>query len=545
MLKEIQCDRFISNGEIRPAIKFNRGLNTILGGTHANNSIGKTTFLLIVDFVFGGNTYLENDAIRKIGPHTINFAFEFNNKIYYFSRNTTSSDEVNICDENYKVVNKVPLDKFHKILQDLYDFNLFESKFRNLLGRYFRIYGKNNHNEKKPLHGHVNEKNAEAILSLEKLFESYEVIKDYKDNAKSVTDRLNALKTTRAYDFLPYGTIKTKREFQSNEKKIKEMEEKLITLTTSDNDQYFELDLEEAEKAGFIKGELSKLTRKRARLISQLNVVNANMESDNPLKSHSYDELLQFFPEAELRKLSEIEKFHIGIQHILHKEYQQEASRLSLLIDAINSEIEHLKKELDKQGIPASLSTSYLKKYTEIQKNLESYTDQNNNFNFLNELKGSQNSARMNLKEIEQLQLRSIESTINEQMVRFNDLIYETKRKAPVLDLDGGTTYDFYTPDDSGTGTSYKSLIIFDLSVLMHSKLPGIAHDSLLFKNIGDEPINQIMKLYMTFDKQIFIAFDKDNSYSEETHIILNNSAVIRLDENGNELFGRSWNIKD
>lgn len=66
-----------------------------------------------------------------------------------------------------------------------------------------------------------------------------------------------------------------------------------------------------------------------------------------------------------------------------------------------------------------------------------------------------------------------MESTINEQMVRFNDLIYETKRKAPVLDLDGGTKYEFYTPDDTGTGTSFKSLILFDLSVLMHSKLPA------------------------------------------------------------------------
>ena len=26
------------------------------------------------------------------------------------------------------------------------------------------------------------------------------------------------------------------------------------------------------------------------------------------------------------------------------------------------------------------------------------------------------------------------------------------KEKAPVLDLDSGTTYEFYTPDDSGTG---------------------------------------------------------------------------------------------
>lgn len=128
-------------------------------------------------------------------------------------------------------------------------------------------------------------------------------------------------------------------------------------------------------------------------------------------------------------------------------------------------------------------------------------------------------------------------------MARFNDLIYETKRKAPVLDLNGGKTYEFYTPDDTGTGTSFKGLVIFGLSVLMHTKLPALARDSLLFKHIGDEPVEKITKLYTIFEKQIFIAFDKDTAYSDEAKEILHKSIVMRLDEN--ELFGFLWNIKD
>lgn len=62
---------------------------------------------------------------------------------------------------------------------------------------------------------------------------------------------------------------------------------------------------------------------------------------------------------------------------------------------------------------------------------------------------------------------------------------------------------------------------------------------------MGDEPIEGIMKLYSQFDKQIFIAFDKDIAYSEETQKILHDSTVIQLDEGGNELFGRSWNVKE
>lgn len=84
MLKKIQCDKFISKGQVRPPIEFNKGLNTILGGVNANNSIGKSTLLLIIDFAYGGNSYLDCDAVNQVGLHTINFEFEFNDSSYFF-----------------------------------------------------------------------------------------------------------------------------------------------------------------------------------------------------------------------------------------------------------------------------------------------------------------------------------------------------------------------------------------------------------------------------------------------------------------------------
>ena len=53
MLKEICCDKFISDGKVREAIRFHEGLNTILGNETGANSIGKSTFLMILDFVTG------------------------------------------------------------------------------------------------------------------------------------------------------------------------------------------------------------------------------------------------------------------------------------------------------------------------------------------------------------------------------------------------------------------------------------------------------------------------------------------------------------
>lgn len=80
MLYEIYCDKFYQK-----QIKFNNSLSVILGTNNGDNSIGKSTFLLIVDFVFGGNTYAtKEDIITNVGKHDIFFAFKFAGKIFKF-----------------------------------------------------------------------------------------------------------------------------------------------------------------------------------------------------------------------------------------------------------------------------------------------------------------------------------------------------------------------------------------------------------------------------------------------------------------------------
>lgn len=80
-----------------------------------------------------------------------------------------------------------------------------------------------------------------------------------------------------------------------------------------------------------------------------------------------------------------------------------------------------------------------------------------------------------------------------------------------------------------------------DLAVLNLTKLPILVHDSVVLKQISDDAIEKIIELYSTCGKQIIIALDKQDSYSEKTSHLLSDSAVLRLTSNGKELFGRSW----
>ena len=85
MLTEIYCDKFKTggkDGQIRTAISFDAGLNVVEGTDNGSNSIGKSTFLMIIDFCFGGNDYVNvlKDVEKNVGPHTICFTFTFNKK---------------------------------------------------------------------------------------------------------------------------------------------------------------------------------------------------------------------------------------------------------------------------------------------------------------------------------------------------------------------------------------------------------------------------------------------------------------------------------
>ena len=112
MLTEIRSKKFVSNGQPREPIEFHPGLNVVLGDDNGSNSIGKSTFLMIIDFVFGGKDYIKKskDVQENIGEHNICFAFDFEGEKYYFSRNTVHYMQVQKCDEKYQpLANTEPL----------------------------------------------------------------------------------------------------------------------------------------------------------------------------------------------------------------------------------------------------------------------------------------------------------------------------------------------------------------------------------------------------------------------------------------------------
>ena len=187
-----------------------------------------------------------------------------------------------------------------------------------------------------------------------------------------------------------------------------------------------------------------------------------------------------------------------------------------------------------------NLSKVILTRHAELLREKDRMQKENDAYEKLQQLKEARNADAERLKTIKQRQLALVSYRLNDEMSRLNDAIYEGSYNAPVLNFTD-TGYDFFTPDDTGTGIAYKGLVVYDLAVLNLTKLPILVHDSVVLKQISDDAIEKIIELYSTCGKQIIIALDKQDSYSEKTSRLLSDSAVLRLTSNGQELFGRSW----
>ena len=544
MLKEVYCELFKSTAGPRGRIQFHQGLNTVLGGEAADNSIGKSTFLLILDYCFGGETYGKANVKNYVGDHTICFAFHFKDGDHYYSRTVSDSKHVNRCNSEYQPVgDPIDLKAFRQELFDGYEIALEDNTFRDMVGRFFRISGKGNDEIENPLH-YKSPKGEQAVTAMEKLFGMYQFVGALKKRLKEADEKKKTYNKARRLKLVP-SAIKTDKQYAKNIARRAELQVELAGLTQDTDSDLLEKELqrksEEAEAASRLRG----MKRQYGRLASQYRVVTKNRDDAFVTTEDNLQTLASYFPTVNIKRIEEVEAFHRKLHGILDSELSDEAQSLQVLMQAATQEIQKLEAELVELGIPIQVPKPFLEKYSELQREISALESQNEAFEQTEQFKADVEAVEKDLDVAESQVLRDIEDMLNAQMVRYNDRVYEVRREAPTIKFESKAKYDFHTPRDDGKGTAFKSLIVLDLSILELTELPAIAHDSSIFKNIGDLPIDGIMDIYLESKKQIFIAFDKEGAYTKKVADAVTDTAVIKLGENGDQLFGWTWAIKE
>ncbi len=541
MLKEIQSDAFVSHQVIRPKITFNRGLNVVKGPDSFDNSIGKSSFMMCVDFAFGGNDYVEKlkNIVENIGHHEINFAFEFNGKITYFCRATETPDYITICDDEYvKSDERWSINQFTDWLKNNYAI-VNALSFRSIISPYFRIYNRDNLNESYPLKSHKNETEKQSIEKIIKLFNMYGPVEKTQEDAAAAEEKREAFTHAQKFDYIPKIT---KTKYNKNLQDIETLKAKKLELAEKSSKNLLDLDSEKAAYASQLKAQLTVFRRQRGKLYSQLEALQKNKDLDTTTIQNDFSALSDFFPnQIDVERLKSIESFHKTISSILGADLKDAEKRIWNLINLLSGQIKTLEKELEQVQNASNLSKIILDEYAAIDKAMNDLIKENAQFDELQVLEKDFKEKAALLKVILMQQALLLQTSVNEQMESLNSYIFGKNINAPTITFKTPSQYEFITPNDDGTGTNFKGMVIFDLACLQLSCLPALIHDSYVLKQISKSSIEKIFELYTKMEHQVFVSFDNVNSYTEKTIEIINGATILELSKDGNELYGCSF----
>ena len=205
--------------------------------------------------------------------------------------------------------------------------------------------------------------------------------------------------------------------------------------------------------------------------------------------------LQEYFPQVNVRKLYEVERYHRKLAKILDDQFSVEKEQVQGEIATLQEQLQAVRGQIRELGFAGSVSKEFLDRHSELKGRIDALKLQNEAYLTLLDLQDARKKSDNTLKSAITSILADIEHDVNAKMKEFNDSFYADARKAPRLHFNNYNSYTFETPDDTGTGTNYKGMVLYDLTVLYLTALPAIAHDSLI-QNISDGAIDGIVKIY-------------------------------------------------
>jgi hypothetical protein len=511
----------------------------VLGDENATNSIGKSTLLMIIDFALGGTSFLvhNRDVITEIGHHDYYISFVFDGTAYYFRRGTYEDSIIYVCDEDRTSTGALlSIDEYTAWLKASYGLGRDDPSFRSMAGLYFRVWGKENLDVHKPLHAAKAQSSKECIDNLIKTFGRYSEIRDLASDLKAREAVRSALKAAFSAQLIPKIG---KREHNENVIKIERIEQEIDDI--KENLARYATNISELANRDVLELKVSKdeLLAMKFKLESKLARTQRNLSGNRFVKSRHFDGLLKYFPTIDAERLADVETFHSELAALLRAELLQaeestvqELARVASELASIDERMVSTLRRIDQPSI-------IVDRVYELSNSLKKAKEENQRFESAAEIKTEIANLKESFSAAKVSALSIVEGIINDGVRRIVATVFGQERKSPQLHLKENS-YTYQVFEDTGTGTAYAALIVFDLTIFESTRLPAIAHDSLLFKNVENDSVSQLLEIYSRTQKQSFIAIDEIEKYGEETARMLRERKIIQL-TNANVLFDKDW----
>lgn len=547
MLKRLLCDKFAPPYR---DITFNEGLNVILGDSAGSSAIGKTAFLNVIDYVFGGDAYYSGDIQQNIGIHTIYFEFEFGEEHLYFYRNTGNTMSVFLCDDQWHYREEMELQHYRRLLAEKYGCLSGSYRFEEVLAHFFRIYGHGNALEAAPYRASIYEDDRKSIDFLMSIMGKSAVNAALSDKAKELGIRVNQLEKKVAEQ-----GQEDEQQLEENREKIEHLTQRYNELMSENEDYQFgylgfpgSADDPVRTKLNKLRDEVRRLTVTRDHYQSQIDAIKGVQDTEVVSLTSEFQRLQHFFPNANIAELKRVEHFHMRIREILQQEAQEQIDALQKVINRYDSEIEILRKRIQETGLTRKMAVAAMSQCVEIQMQIERLQADNKqieeNIQKREErLRAEQELAKL-LRERKAV-IDLLQEQINGRMRELYDTITGKKEtSAPVLKINEDKSASFETPGNTSEGAAFKGLIIYDLAILSIREhcTPALIHDSNILSRIEADYLAPILRQYQKCGYQVFLSIDKPWETSDEAQKILFDHPLLQLAAGDKrELYGRSW----
>lgn len=536
MLVEIRCAQFRDK-----VVTFHAGLNVVLGDENATNSIGKSTLLMIVDFAFGGTDLLDHnkDIVAELGHHSYTFVFKFDDTTYTFRRGTIEPGVVFVCGENEEAIQSLELSEFTAFLMQAYAVDLPDISFRSLVNLHLRIWGKDNLTVERPLHTVQAQSGTECVDRLLKELGEFDKLRQLSQLLDALEEQLNAVRNAKQHSVIPKIN---KPQYVSNQLLISRLQGELAEIKTNLSKYATNLSAIVNKEIYGLKVEKDKLLNRRLQVSSQLQRVADNLRETRHVKSATFKELVAYFPNINQERLDKVEGFHNGLARVLRAELKDSEKELQAELEQIDGALKEIDDEMASSLSSIDQPSALVDDIFKVAISLQEATKENAAYEEEVTLRGKVAEARQSLVEEKETRLAIIQGLLNQGM---NDVVaraFGEDRKSPRLSL-RPNGYDFHIDEDTGTGTAYASLIVFDLAMFFASQLPIVAHDTILFKNVENDSVASLIPMYMRSQKQSFVALDEIKKYGDEAARLLREQRVIELSDT-HVLYVKDWRVK-
>lgn len=536
--------------EERGRISLRPGLNSVVGGGENENGLGKSSFLLAIDFAFGGETYPTPEVNETVGAHYIDWHLRFGNDDYYFRRDTNDHDYVWVCDSNFNVtLESWPIADYRKWLLKAYGLSYSDLTFSVITSIFLKIHPKKNGNHMRiPLKPTPNQPGYDSIVVLEKLFHRYEEIAEKKTKALESQKDVKALAGAEGRKIVKKITPAQNAE-HIREKSELEAELKRLHLGQLGNQQRGKKVAD--EELVKVEASIAILSSQRRKLMAKRNAL-LPLTQNGPIPDFKaeIERLNHLLNDAlDLERIEEIQEFHLGLREILSEQAQEEIASIDQDLRSIDSQIASLSQVRSTFETPVSIPPSYFDRCVEIETRIKELDALIKYYEDHKAMKEEAKKFAEDLGAVELTVLSEIQDQINAELKRlilkmFND----PSRRSPELKIKSDRSYSYSTTRNGSYGCEHRDSILFDIAMCNLVGIPVLAFDNQIIKSTIDDPtIEALFKLLAECSKgkQFFVAFDGLPKYDKPSLVkLIKETTVLQLDdEHGKYLYG--WKLDD